>query len=161
MWKTGHSLIKAKMKEVPAPLAGEMSGHTFFKERWYGFDDGLYTGARLLEILSQTAKSSQQVFAELPNGISTPEINLDMDDDKKFAFIDRLKQQAQFVDGMVFTMDGIRVEFNDGWGLIRCSNTTPCLVLRFEADTDVALVRIQNVFKQQMLLVEPGMDVNF
>ncbi len=161
MWKTGHSLIKAKMKEVPAPLAGEMSGHTFFKERWYGFDDGLYTGARLLEILSQTAKSSQQVFAELPNGISTPEINIDMDDDKKFAFIDRLKQQAQFVDGMVFTMDGIRVEFNDGWGLIRCSNTTPCLVLRFEADTDVALVRIQNVFKQQMLLVEPGMDVNF
>ncbi|MSP52849.1 MAG: phosphomannomutase/phosphoglucomutase [Gammaproteobacteria bacterium] len=161
MWKTGHSLIKAKMKEIPAPLAGEMSGHTFFKERWFGFDDGLYTGARLLEILSQTVKSSQHVFAELPNGISTPEINIDMDDDKKFVFIDRLKQHAQFIEGEVFTMDGIRVEFKDGWGLIRCSNTTPCLVLRFEADTDTALARIQKVFKQQMLLVEPEMVIDF
>lgn len=161
MWKTGHSLIKAKMKEIPTPLAGEMSGHIFFKERWFGFDDGLYTGARLLEILSQTAKSSQQVFAELPNGISTPEINIDMDDDKKFTFVDRLKQNATFIEGEVFTMDGIRVEFKDGWGLIRCSNTTPCLVLRFEADTDAALVRIQKVFKQQMLMIEPEMDVSF
>jgi phosphomannomutase/phosphoglucomutase len=161
MWKTGHSLIKAKMKEIPAPLAGEMSGHTFFKERWYGFDDGLYTGARLLEILSQTSKSSEHVFAALPNGISTPEINIDMDDDKKFAFVDRLKQNAIFIEGEVFTMDGIRVEFKDGWGLIRCSNTTPCLVLRFEADTDAALARIQKIFKQQMLLVEPSLAIEF
>ena len=161
MWKTGHSLIKAKMKEIPAPLAGEMSGHTFFKERWFGFDDGLYTGARLLEILSQTSQSSEQVFAALPNGISTPEINIDMDDDKKFGFVDRLKQNANFIDATIFTMDGIRVEFKDGWGLIRCSNTTPCLVLRFEADTDAALARIQKVFKQQMLLVEPDMVIDF
>ena len=161
MWKTGHSLIKAKMKEIPAPLAGEMSGHTFFKERWYGFDDGLYTGARLLEILSQTNKTSEQVFAALPNGISTPEINIDMEDDKKFGFVDRLKQNATFIEGEIFTMDGIRVEFKDGWGLIRCSNTTPCLVLRFEADTDAALARIQKIFKQQMLLVEPDLAIEF
>lgn len=161
MWKTGHSLIKAKMKEIPTPLAGEMSGHTFFKERWYGFDDGLYTGARLLEILSQTNKSSQQVFAELPHGIGTSEINIDMDDDKKFAFVERLKQNAKFIDGTVFTMDGIRVEFKDGWGLIRCSNTTPCLVLRFEADNEAAVERIKNIFKQQMLAVEPDLTVEF
>jgi phosphomannomutase / phosphoglucomutase len=158
MWNTGHSLIKMKMADTGAPLAGEMSGHMFFKERWYGFDDGLYTGARLLEILSVNSASCAEVFAELPNDISTPEINVPMADDEKFAFVGQVKQAA-FAGGKKITLDGIRVEFNDGWGLLRCSNTTPCLVLRFEADSDAALERIKTIFKEAMQVVKPELDV--
>jgi phosphomannomutase/phosphoglucomutase len=157
MWKTGHSLIKQKMQATGAPLAGELSGHVFFKERWFGFDDGLYTAARLLEILTKTEKSCEAVFAALPNGISTPEINVPMADDKKFTFVDRLIANANFADAELITLDGMRVEFADGWGLVRCSNTTPNLVLRFEADSDEALVRIQGEFEKAML--KEGADV--
>jgi phosphomannomutase/phosphoglucomutase len=161
MWKTGHSFIKQKIKQIGAPLAGEMSGHVFFKERWFGFDDGLYTGARFLEIISQGEKSVHDIFMALPNGVSTPEINVEMADDKKFIFVDSLIAQANFLDGNIIDIDGIRVEFADGWGLLRCSNTTPCLVLRFEANDEPALLRIQDLFKAEMLKVEPGLSLGF
>ena len=161
MWKTGHSLIKQKMQETGVPLAGEMSGHVFFKERWFGFDDGLYTGARCLEILAKQALPASDVFGALPNAIATPELNVPMADDKKFAFVESLIQQSKFDDATLIDLDGLRVEFADGWGLVRCSNTTPCLVLRFEADTNAALDRIQAVFKEKMLAVEPGLVLGF
>jgi phosphomannomutase/phosphoglucomutase len=161
MWKTGHSLIKQKMKELDVPLAGEMSGHIFFKERWYGFDDGLYTGARLLEILSKENISAHHIFGALPNAIATPEINIAMDDNKKFIFVEKLAKNAKFEKATLFTIDGMRVEFSDGWGLIRCSNTTPCLVLRFEANNEAALQRIQAQFKQAILKQDPSIDVPF
>ena len=161
MWKTGHSLIKQKMKELNVPLAGEMSGHIFFKERWYGFDDALYTGARLLEILSNQQEDAHDLFGKLPAAISTPEINVDMADDKKFQFVEALVKQAHFQDAEIFTLDGLRVEFSDGWGLVRCSNTTPCLVLRFEADNENALDRIKNEIKQAMLNIDAGLILDF
>ncbi len=151
MWKTGHSLIKAKMKESGALLAGEMSGHVFFKERWYGFDDGLYTAARLLEILSNADEEPHEILAALPGGVSTPELRLNMHEDKHAAFMATLNEIADFGDGEVGTIDGIRVDFADGWGLIRPSNTTPCLVMRFEADNEAALKRIQEQFRTQLL----------
>ena len=161
MWKTGHSLIKAKMKAENVLLAGEMSGHIFFKERWFGFDDALYTGARLLEIITQQEKNIAAIFAVLPQGIGTPEINVPMADDKKFLFVAALKQQADFTGAKVNTLDGIRVEFTNGWGLLRCSNTTPCIVLRFEADTTQALADIKALFKQKMLQIEPQLKLDF
>ena len=161
MWKTGHSLIKAKMKAENALLAGEMSGHIFFKERWFGFDDALYTGARLLEIIAKQEKNTSNIFAALPQAIATPELNIAMADDKKFVFLEDLKRKANFPDAAIKTLDGIRVEFNHGWGLIRCSNTTPCIVLRFEADTAIELERIKSLFKQQMLRVSPELELDF
>lgn len=161
MWKTGHSLIKQKMQETGVPLAGEMSGHVFFKERWFGFDDGLYTGVRCLEILAKQEQSVDAVFASFPNGVATPEINVPMADDKKFAFVEQLIAQSDFSDAKIIDLDGLRVEFADGWGLVRCSNTTPCLVLRFEADSQEALERIKAVFKAQMRKVEPGLGLDF
>lgn len=161
MWKTGHSLIKQKMREIGAPLAGEMSGHVFFKHRWFGFDDGLYTGARCLEIVAKQDKTTAELFGALPNAMATPEINVTMADDKKFDFIEQLVKQASFSDAELITLDGLRVEYEDGWGLVRCSNTTPCLVLRFEADNDAALQRIKSEFKQQMLAVEPSLLLEF
>lgn len=161
MWKTGHSLIKAKMKIEDALLAGEMSGHIFFKERWFGFDDAMYTGARLLEIIAKQEKTIAEIFTVLPQAIATPEINVPMPDEKKFTFIEHLKQQANFPDAKVNTLDGIRVEFANGWGLIRCSNTTPAIVLRFEANTETELMRIKSLFKQQMLRVEPNLALDF
>jgi phosphomannomutase/phosphoglucomutase len=161
MWKTGHSLIKQKMIDTGVPLAGEMSGHVFFKERWYGFDDGLYTGARCLEIIAKRADSSAEIFAELPTAIATPEINVTMADDKKFAFVEQLIVSADFPDAELITLDGLRVEFADGWGLVRCSNTTPCLVLRFEADNPTALARIQQQFKTLLLARDPSLVLGF
>lgn len=148
MWKTGHSLIKARMKESGALLAGEMSGHIFFKERWYGFDDALYTAARLLEILSVQKGRTSDVFSRLPNALSTPELRLEMGNKDHFAFMEQLAKVASFPDASVTTIDGIRVDFADGWGLVRASNTTPCLVLRFEADNPQALHRIQEDFRR-------------
>lgn len=161
MWQTGHSLIKAKLRETGAPLAGEMSGHVFFKERWFGFDDGLYAGARLLEILAKDSRSSAQVFADIPQGISTPELSVAMSDAKKFQFIEQLILEADFGDARKITIDGLRVEYEDGWGLVRCSNTTPKLVLRFEADNIEALERIKQQFKKQMLLVNNTLILEF
>lgn len=150
MWRTGHSLIKAKMKAESAPLAGEMSGHFFFKERWYGFDDGLYAGARLLEILAAQPEPAEDVFASLPKGVSTPELKINMREGEHYAFIERFSQAARFDGASVSTIDGIRADWPDGWGLVRCSNTTPCLVLRFDADDPAALERIQSAFRAQL-----------
>ncbi len=161
MWKTGHSLVKAKMKETGAPLAGEMSGHIFFKERWYGFDDALYTAARLLEILARDARSSSEIFAELPNSISTPELKIELQEGEQLPFIARLLERAQFPDAEMTTIDGLRVDFRDGWGLVRASNTTPSLVLRFEADTPAVMRRIQEQFRSLLLELDPKLKLPF
>ncbi len=150
MWKTGHSLIKAKIRETGALLAGEMSGHLFFGERWFGFDDALYAGARLLEVLSRDDRSSEQIFAAFPSSFVTPEINLPVSEDSKFVLVDRLLKEATFEGGKVTTIDGVRVDFANGWGLVRASNTTPNLVLRFEGNSDEDLEQIKNIFREQL-----------
>ncbi|MBW0446916.1 phosphomannomutase/phosphoglucomutase [bacterium M00.F.Ca.ET.228.01.1.1] len=151
MWKTGHSLVKAKLRETGAPLAGEMSGHVFFKDRWYGFDDGLYTGARLLEILTRVEDPSK-LLNSLPNSNSTPELQLKLEEGENFELIARLQKNAQFTGAdNVVTIDGLRVEYPDGFGLARSSNTTPVVVMRFEADNDAALRRIQEDFRRVIL----------
>lgn len=161
MWKTGHSLIKAKMKETQAELAGEMSGHFFFKERWYGFDDGLYAGCRLLEILASRGESASEVFQQLPNSVSTPELKVPMQEGEHYRFVEKFRARARFDGARVTTIDGVRADWEDGWGLVRCSNTTPCLVLRFDANDDLALQRIKQVFKQQLLSVEAKLALPF
>ena len=161
MWKTGHSLVKAKMRETGALLAGECSGHIFFKERWYGFDDALYTAARLLEILSADTRKSSEIFDALPNSEVTPEINVAVSDEKKFDFIKRLSEQGAFGEGKMIDIDGVRVEYQDGWGLVRASNTTPNLVIRFEGDSVETIERIKKIFKQQMLMVDSSLKLDF
>ncbi len=162
MWKTGHSFIKAKMKETGALLAGEMSGHIFFKERWYGFDDGLYAGARLLEILSREPQPVSTVFDALPDAVSTPELNVHFDEDgAQHAFMREFTEKAHFEGAQVSHIDGVRADYPDGWGLVRASNTTPSLVIRFEADSEAALQRIQQTFREQMLAVRPDLDLPF
>jgi phosphomannomutase / phosphoglucomutase len=161
MWKTGHSLIKSKMKEVDAPLAGEMSGHIFFKERWYGFDDAIYTAARLLEVLMSAKAKPSAVFAEMPEGISTPELRLTMPESEHQSFMLALKDKVSFEGAEVIDIDGYRIEFSDGWGLIRPSNTSPCLVLRFEADSNEALERIQNEFRNMLLAINADLQLPF
>ena len=162
LWKTGHSLIKAKLKETGAPLAGEMSGHLFFKERWYGFDDGLYAGARLLEILSR-APDVTQALEGLPDSVSTPELNLALDKEgENHALINQLQKTAKFSGATeVITLDGLRVEYPDGFGLMRASNTTPVVVLRFEADTAEAISRIQGDFRRVLGDALPGRKLPF
>jgi phosphomannomutase/phosphoglucomutase len=161
MWNTGHALIKAKLKETGAPLAGEMSGHTFFRERWFGFDDGLYTGARLLEILSRSAEATP-VLKALPKAVSTPELNIRMAEGEPFALVDQLKAGAVFSgEKERVTLDGLRVEYADGFGLARASNTTPVVVLRFEADNETALARIQADFREALLAIRPGLALTF
>ena len=161
MWQTGHSLIKAKLAETGAPLAGEMSGHDFFKERWFGFDDGLYTGCRLLEILSRSANPSA-VLEALPQGVSTPELKLEMAEGEPHALIKRLQTEGAF-DGAteVLKIDGLRADYPDGFGLARASNTTPVVVLRFEGDTPEALSRIQDAFRKQLLTLAPNVSLPF
>jgi phosphomannomutase/phosphoglucomutase len=161
MWKTGHSLMKKKMKETGALLAGEMSGHIFFKERWFGFDDGLYSAARLLEILSQERRDCEQLFAAFPNDISTPEINIAVSEERKFSIISTLQRDGTWGEANLTTLDGIRVDYPKGWGLIRASNTTPVLVLRFEAETQEELARIQDVFRAQLYTVAPDINLPF
>ncbi len=161
MWKTGHSLIKKKMKETGALLAGEMSGHIFFKERWYGFDDGIYSAARLLEILSQDKRDAEHVFSAFPKDVSTPEINITVTDETKFLLIERLQREANWGEANLTTLDGVRVDYPKGWGLCRASNTTPVLVLRFEADTEEELERIKQVFRSQLTLIAPELNLPF
>lgn len=161
MWKTGHSFIKNKLRESGAPLAGEMSGHIFFKERWYGFDDAIYTGARLLEILMDYEESPTEIFAKLPGGVSTPELRVDMEEGQQIEFMHRLMQDNHFSEAEISTIDGLRVDYPDGWGLVRASNTTPSLVLRFEADDEQGLARIQEVFRSELLALEPGLSLPF
>ena len=163
MWNTGHALIKTKLKETGAALAGEMSGHMFFKERWYGFDDALYTGARLLEIVSRWADSNWPL-KNLPNAISTPELNIKMNEGEPHALVAKLKQGGRkLLPGAreLITIDGVRAEYADGFGLARASNTTPVVVLRFEADTQAGLVRIQNEFRTALKAVWPGIRADF
>ena len=161
MWKTGHSLIKKKMKATGALLAGEMSGHIFFKERWFGFDDGIYSAARLLEILSKQQQTAEELFETFPNDISTPEINIDVTDESKFSIIEAL-HDAQWGEAAELTsIDGVRVDYPQGWGLVRASNTTPVLVLRFEADTEAELQRIKDVFHAQLKRVAPDLQLPF
>lgn len=161
MWKTGHSLVKAKLKETGAPLAGEMSGHIFFKDRWFGFDDGLYTGARLLEILSQSPDASA-VLEALPTATSTPELKLETAEGEQFNLVTRLKEQGQFAGSReVITIDGVRVEYADGFALARPSNTTPVVVIRFEANDQAAMDRIQADFRSQLLRVAPEAKLPF
>jgi len=161
LWKTGHSLIKRKMKESGALLAGEMSGHTFFKERWYGFDDGLYAGARLLEILSRERDPSA-TLAALPDSVSTPELNVAVDGESPHAQIERLAAKAQFPGaGEVIRIDGLRVEYADGFGLARASNTTPVIVLRFEGESEAALKRIQGEFRRAFAATLPAVKLPF
>ncbi len=161
LWKTGHSLIKAKMKETGAALAGEMSGHTFFKERWYGFDDALYAGARLLEILSRTDDPSA-VLDALPDAVSTPELQVACAEGEHHALIAKLGATAQFPGATdVVRIDGLRVEYADGFGLARASNTTPTIVLRFEADDGAALARIQDEFRRILVAAKPDIALPF
>ncbi|MBV9192074.1 MAG: phosphomannomutase/phosphoglucomutase, partial [Betaproteobacteria bacterium] len=156
IWKTGHSLIKAKLKETGAPLAGEMSGHTFFKERWYGFDDALYGGARLLEILSKEKDPSAALKA-LPNAPSTPEIHWHLDEGEPHALVEKLQASKPFPGAeRVLTIDGVRVEYADGFGLARASNTTPVVVIRFEADNNAALERIKREFRAALQPLKPN-----
>ena len=161
MWKSGHSLMKAKMKETGALLAGEMSGHIFFGERWLGFDDGLYSAARLLEILGIEDRHCDEVFEDFPEDISTPELNVAVPEEVKFPLMERLGKEANFGEANISTIDGLRVEYSDGWGLCRASNTTPALVLRFEAETEEALERIKAVFREQLQKVAPDLVADF
>ncbi|MFN3986459.1 MAG: phosphomannomutase/phosphoglucomutase [Rhodocyclaceae bacterium] len=161
MWNTGHALVKAKLKETGAPLAGEMSGHMFFKERWYGFDDGLYSGARLLEILSARPDANAALTA-LPDALSTPELNLKMNEGEPFELVARLREAGRFEGAReIITLDGVRVEYPDGFGLARASNTTPVVVLRFEADGEAAIARIQADFRAAIAAVWPGLALPF
>ena len=161
LWKTGHSFIKAKMAESGALLAGEMSGHVFFKERWYGFDDGLYAGARLLEILSRT-DSLDATLQELPDTINTPELQIKLAEGENYELIVKLQKTARFENPReVITIDGLRVEYADGFGLARASNTTPVVVLRFEADNETALKRIQEDFRRVILAAKPDAALPF
>jgi phosphomannomutase/phosphomannomutase/phosphoglucomutase len=162
MWRTGHSFIKKKMKETGAVLAGEMSGHIFFNERWYGFDDGIYTAARMCELVAKYNGPASQLFAQLPNAYNTPELELHFNEGgEHFEFMEKLKAIADFPNGQVFDLDGVRVDFLDGWGLVRPSNTTPVLVLRFEGETPEALTRIQQRFRDWIHKVNPTLELPF
>ncbi|HVJ63351.1 MAG TPA: phosphomannomutase/phosphoglucomutase, partial [Tahibacter sp.] len=163
LWKTGHSLIKAKMRETEAELAGEMSGHFFFKERWYGFDDGIYAAARLMEILAGDleGRDPQAIFDSLPKGVSTPELKVEMAEGENYRFMERFRERSSFEGARVTTIDGVRADWPDGWGLVRASNTTPVLVLRFDADTDQALLRIKEAYRKQLLAVDSSLKLPF
>ncbi len=162
MWKTGHSFIKNKMHETGAELAGEMSGHIFFKERWYGFDDALYSAARLLEIVSNQDLPSSELFATLPNSLSTPEINVHFDKDgAQHSFMKKFASSVDFPNAKITTIDGIRADYKNGWGLVRASNTTPSLVIRFEADDENIIEDIKNDFRTQMTNVDSSIQLPF
>jgi phosphomannomutase / phosphoglucomutase len=161
MWKTGHSLIKKKMRETGAELAGEMSGHFFFKERWFGFDDGMYAACRLMEILAASGVDCDELFEDIPNAISTPELKIQMQEGEHYRYIDKFIKKAKFEDARINLIDGVRADFDDGWGLVRCSNTTPCLVLRFEGQTEAALRRIQALFRAQLLALDAKLELPF
>ncbi len=161
MCPTGHSIVKRVMKDEHAALAGEMSGHLFFKDRWYGLDDALYSACRLLEIVSRSPATVSEQFAAIPNSVNTPEIKIPIVDEHKFVFMQRFSEQANFPNAQRITIDGLRMEFPNGWGLIRASNTTPCLVARFEAHDLVNLNAIQALFKTQLQEVDESLVVPF
>lgn len=161
MYRTGHSILKAKMVEIGAPLAGEMSGHIFFKEGWFGFDDGLYVGSRLLKILSEFSGSADELFAQFPQTVNTPELKLPMSESDKPDFMRRLLSDADFGDGERVTIDGLRVEFDYGWLLVRPSNTSPYLIIRFEADTQEHLQALQEKLRGELLKLKPDLSFPF
>jgi phosphomannomutase/phosphoglucomutase len=161
MWKTGHSLIKAKMLETGAKFAGEMSGHLFFKDRWYGFDDGMYAAARLLEIVSRDKRDVATIFRNFPNSVNTPELKLPISESEKFAFMDQFIAKAKFPNAETTTIDGIRVDFPFGWGLLRPSNTTSYLIFRFEAIDEQALEVIKKEFREQLLALDETLVLPF
>ena len=161
MWKTGHSFIKSKLKETGAALAGEMSGHIFFNDRWGGFDDGIYAGARLCELLTHMDQSPEEVFASIPDTVNTPELRLEMNEGEHYALVDELVNAARFGDAQVSTIDGVRVDFDGGFGLIRASNTTPTVIMRFEATTHEQLEEIQDRFRNLIQSVRPGLSLPF
>ncbi len=161
MWKTGHSFVKARIKETGAALGGEMSGHIFFKERWYGFDDALYSAARLLEILSRDDRPVSEIFAEIPNSVNTPELGIKFAEGEHHKFMQAFVESARFDGAKLTTIDGIRADFDNGWGLVRASNTTPSLVIRFEADSQSDLEKIQSSFRTAMLDVDSSIELPF
>ncbi len=163
MWKTGHSLMKAKLRETGALLAGEMTGHFYINDRWYGFDDAMYSCTRLLEVLSLDVGqlSTAEIFSGLPEAVTTPELSLSMSEGESAAVMQRLMAHGDFSDAKLIDIDGIRAEFSDGWGLVRASNSEPSLKFRFEADNDGALERIQTLFREQLLGVAPGLNPPF
>ena len=160
MCRTGHSYIKKMMRETNAILAGEMSGHVFFNDKWYGFDDGIYCGARMIEIVSNQSIESSEIFADLPNSFSTPEINIPVDKDGiQHDFMEKFKSSAIFEDAEISTIDGLRVDYDDGWGLLRASNTTSCLVMRFEAESKGRLLEIKNSFISQIRKIDSRLEI--
>lgn len=161
MWRTGHSVMKAKLFEAQAILAGELSGHLFFNDKWYGFDDGVYVAARLLEVLSVSSRQPAEIFAALPALHSTPELQIAIQEDKKFAFVKRFQEEASFPGAELNKIDGLRVDYPDRWGLLRASNTTPKLTLRFEAESEQALALIKDEFKAQILAIDSSLEVIF
>lgn len=161
MWKSGHSMLKAKMKETHALLAGEFSGHIIFSERWYGFDDGIYAGARLLEILSLDYRTSAEVFAELPESLSTPEYVVRLEEGHAETVMEAIELMADFPDARMVKIDGLRAEFEEGWGLVRASNTSPALLFRFEADSEAGLEKVQSVFRGLLNKVDPQLQLPF
>ena len=161
MWKTGHSLMKAKMRQTGAPLGGEGSGHIYFNERWFGFDDALYAAARLLEILAKSDATSAELFEELPEGMSSEEINVPVPDKVKFKLIDALIAKGQFGDGEINTIDGLRVDYEKRWLLARASNTTPSIVVKFEADNEISLEAVKDKLRKQLLRIAPKIKLNF
>ena len=161
MSPTGHSLIKAALKRTGAPLAGEMSGHIFFNDNWYGFDDALYSAARLLALFAADSKKVSEIFNQFPHTFSTPEITVAIDEAQKISVVTALQQQASFADAEITTIDGIRADFPKGWGLIRASNTTPSLILRFEAEDEITLADIQKQFGDLLLSIAPDLKLPF
>jgi phosphomannomutase/phosphoglucomutase len=159
MSPTGHFHIKNTLKKTNAPLAGEMSGHIFFNDQWYGFDDGHYSAFRLIEVLKNSKSSLSTIFDQLPKAYSTPEININVDESKKFKIVEDFVLQSDFGKGEKITIDGLRVNFSDGWGLLRASNTTPKLVLRFEANSPERLDEIQNIFLNQLKKIDETINI--
>ena len=160
MSPTGHFHIKNTLKKTNAPLAGEMSGHIFFNDEWYGFDDGHYSAFRLIEIIKNSESSIGAIFDELPKAYSTPEININIDEDKKFKIVEDFVSQSEFREGEKITIDGLRVNFDDGWGLLRASNTTPKLVLRFEANSPERLNEIRSIFLNQLKIIDETIEID-
>lgn len=161
MWKTGHSLIKAKLRETGAVFAGEMSGHLFFNDRWRGFDDGIYAGARLCELISRQSATSDQLFAGIPDTVNTPELRLDMPEGTHHELVDTLVRNAHFPGARVSTLDGVRADYAGGFGLVRASNTTPSVIMRFEASDARRLAWIMDEFRQRILQIRPGTVLPF
>ena len=159
MSATGHFHIKNALKKSGAPLAGEMSGHIFFNDKWHGFDDGHYSAFRLIEIIAQMNENLSSIFGNLPKAFSTPEINIEVEESQKFKIVNEFIENAKFLEGKKITIDGLRVDFKDGWGLLRASNTTPKLVLRFEAETSERLDEIQKLFLDQLKQIDESIEI--